>query len=314
MGYISMDTYINEVTKNMNVKQREEVSKELRSHILDSAESLAAERNVPVNEGIIIEVISRMGPPGKIAAMYPHGSSILKESGLARIAKVLLSLLLALVIVVVILAMVSPDLGLPMHLIALVATSMLMAMGVIAAILTTIYVYETTVKTSFETRFRKAEKMLNEASSPVRIAFGVFFTALGLAVINLFWKVIPFISGFNESVTLIPLFTDSFAMFLPYINILGVATILTLVLYLIFPFKWVPSAIEVLLALANAFLIIWVLIEFPFNPAFSAGVMIMIKVVLALAIIGTLVDVAKKIWQTIRFALFNKYEKFEAVN
>lgn len=62
--------YINKVTKNMGSNQRKEVSKELETHILDSAEALAAKKNVDIDESIIHEVIDRMGSPEEVAAMY----------------------------------------------------------------------------------------------------------------------------------------------------------------------------------------------------------------------------------------------------
>ncbi|MCZ3364854.1 MULTISPECIES: HAAS signaling domain-containing protein [Methanobacterium] len=62
--------YINKVTKNMGSNQRKEVSKELETHILDSAEALAAKKNVDIDESIIHEVIDRMGSPEEVSAMY----------------------------------------------------------------------------------------------------------------------------------------------------------------------------------------------------------------------------------------------------
>ncbi len=64
--------YIRKVTKNMGSNQRTEVAKELEAHILDSADALAAEKNIKVNEIIIREVIMRMGPPDEVAALYPE--------------------------------------------------------------------------------------------------------------------------------------------------------------------------------------------------------------------------------------------------
>ena len=63
--------YISKVTKNMGSNQREEVSKELETHILDSAEALALEKNVEIDENIIRKVIAKMGSPEEVAAMYP---------------------------------------------------------------------------------------------------------------------------------------------------------------------------------------------------------------------------------------------------
>lgn len=67
-----IDRFTSAVTRDMNGKQRDEVKRELRAHILDSAEALAAERKVPVDDSIVGEVIARMGPPGEIAAEYPQ--------------------------------------------------------------------------------------------------------------------------------------------------------------------------------------------------------------------------------------------------
>lgn len=39
-----INSYINKVTKNMGSKQQKEVFKELKTHILDSADELAAEK------------------------------------------------------------------------------------------------------------------------------------------------------------------------------------------------------------------------------------------------------------------------------
>ena len=78
-----LEKYIREVTRKMGVKQRKEVSQELKSHILDSAEELAAQRNVEVDDTIIKEVISRMGPAGKFVEMYPVEKTLIDETILA---------------------------------------------------------------------------------------------------------------------------------------------------------------------------------------------------------------------------------------
>jgi len=55
-----IEKYIREVTKDMGVKQRREVAEELKSHILDSADELATQKKVEVNNNIIKEAISKM--------------------------------------------------------------------------------------------------------------------------------------------------------------------------------------------------------------------------------------------------------------
>ena len=64
----------------MGIKQREEVALELRTHILDSAEDLAAERKVEVDDAIIREVILRMGPASEVADLYPEEKTFLDQT------------------------------------------------------------------------------------------------------------------------------------------------------------------------------------------------------------------------------------------
>ena len=66
-----VDEFIAAVTRRMPPEEREEVARELETHILDSAEAIAASRKTSVNEDVILEAISRMGSPEKLAKMYP---------------------------------------------------------------------------------------------------------------------------------------------------------------------------------------------------------------------------------------------------
>jgi DUF4097 and DUF4098 domain-containing protein YvlB len=68
-----IDNYTDRVTKNMGRKQRDDIKKELKSHILDSAEALAAKQDKPVDEETVREVIAKMGPPEEFALTYPAG-------------------------------------------------------------------------------------------------------------------------------------------------------------------------------------------------------------------------------------------------
>ena len=74
-----IEKYIREVTKDMGVKQRREVAEELKSHILDSADELATQKKVEVNNNIIKEAISKMGPAKKVAEMYPVEETLIDK-------------------------------------------------------------------------------------------------------------------------------------------------------------------------------------------------------------------------------------------
>ncbi len=135
-----IDDYINEVTKDMGARQRGEVDRELRTHILDSADALAAERKTTVDETIIREVIGKMGPARQVAAMYPTPKTFLEMKelkGMLDAAKVLAGFAVVLVLVAVILMITSPDTlsALPIKIIFQVVGALGIAAFVISIIL-----------------------------------------------------------------------------------------------------------------------------------------------------------------------------------
>ena len=108
MNMILIDDYVNEVTKDMGSRQREDVGKELRAHILDSADAIAAEKKSEVDDVIIREVLAKMGPAEKVAAMYPAKKSLF-EQGPVKALISLAGIAFAFLMVAVILGLVAPD-------------------------------------------------------------------------------------------------------------------------------------------------------------------------------------------------------------
>jgi lysylphosphatidylglycerol synthetase-like protein (DUF2156 family) len=107
-----IDDYLDEVTQDMGTKQRDEVARELRTHILDSADALAAERKTKVDEVVIREVIAKMGPAAQMAALYPTKKTFLamKETkGMWDVMKVLAGVAVMFALAGVILMIAAPD-------------------------------------------------------------------------------------------------------------------------------------------------------------------------------------------------------------
>ena len=71
MSEMNIDDYISRVTMGMSHDQQKEVSDELKTHILDSADAIAKEKNVKVDETIINYAVSLMGPAENVAKLYP---------------------------------------------------------------------------------------------------------------------------------------------------------------------------------------------------------------------------------------------------
>jgi hypothetical protein len=309
-----IDDYLNEVTKDMGAAQRNDVSKELRTHILDSADALAAERKIPVDDVIVREVISKMGPAEKIAAMYPSKETFLEKSGLWKVVQVLGGIAVAFMMVAAILWVVAPDvLAMPLSIIINVVFALALAMVVITAIFFAIYIYESRLKVPYEARLHRLNKSLQDATSPLKVWLTIAMVIIGLAVITIFWPRIPFLEGFGADGRMIPLFTPDFANFIPYIILLGLFNIAIQLLYLALKQKWVPSLLDVALSCCNALLTIWIFTVFPFNPGFTPIIAAGIKVVLVFAVIGCFVDAAKKLWQAAQFFIHGNGQKSEAV-
>ncbi len=70
MENVVLVDYLEQVKKYLPPWKSEEILKEIRSHFFDQAESIAAERGVSVDENVTREVISKLGPPEKLAAGY----------------------------------------------------------------------------------------------------------------------------------------------------------------------------------------------------------------------------------------------------
>ena len=129
-----IEKYINKVTKNMGSKQREEVALELKAHILDSADALAEEKHVEVDDTIIQETIMRMGPAEDIASMYPKEKAGKDNiiDGLKSIAKFSVFFVVTASIIGIVLQLIFKDISLyPFIIVSFVAYLVVMVLHVV---------------------------------------------------------------------------------------------------------------------------------------------------------------------------------------
>jgi len=315
--------YVDAATEGMSGQQKNDVARELRTHILDSADALAAERKVPVSEQIVKEVLAKMGPAKKIAAMYPAKKAIL-EHGMGKALLSLAGIAAAFLAVGAILWLVSPDtlkMTLPgsgsaqdvLQIILSVVFALAVAIVAIAGIFLCMYLYNTTLKTPYEARLKAFERSLNDKTSLINVTAKVVANIIWLAVLNIFWTKAPFIQSFGNNPALVPLLSDKFAPFVLYFNAIAIINILVALSYLLIRQKWIPSLLETIVNLAVSLLFIWLLIVFPFNAALSMGPTTLIKFVLAVVIFGCLISTAKQLWDTIKFALYGRTENSDTV-
>jgi len=312
-----IDDYIEEVTNDMGAKQRDEVARELQTHILDSADALAAERKATVDETIIREVIAKMGPASQVAALYPSKKTFLelKETkGMWDAIKALAGIAVMFALVGVVLMIMAPDAltAIPVQTILEIVFALGIAAFVIGLIFFGMYLYDTQLKSTYEARLIRLEKSLNEAGSPAKIGLTIFGTMVWLAILNLFWTKLPFISSFHEDAVLIPVLSAAFAGFLLWFNVLGVLGIGIQLLFLVMREKWVPSLLEAIMGLCTAVLFAAILVAMPFNPALPAEFFTGIKIFLAIVIAMCLFDSGRKLWQTARLFIHEQYRQNSA--
>ncbi len=308
-----IDDYINEVTKDMSARQRDEVARELRTHILDSADALAAERKTTVDEAIIRDVIGKMGPARQVAAMYPTPKTFLEMKemkGMWDAVKALMGIAIMFALVGIILTVLAPG---TLEISAVgIAFQVVFALGiaatVIAIILFCMYMYETRFKSTYEARLKRLEKSLSDAESPLKVCMAIFGTIVWLTVLNLFWTKLPFVASFSDNPAVVPVLSPDFGNFVLWFNVLGVLGIFVQLLFLVMRQKWIPALLEVLVGIGTALLFAWIMAAMPFNPALSTDVLTGLKIFLAIVIALTLFDAGKKLWNTGRLFLHGRQD------
>jgi hypothetical protein len=313
-----IDDYINEVTKDMGSRQRDEVARELRTHILDSADALAAERKATVDEVIIREVIGKMGSARQVAAMYPTPKTFLEMKeikGMWDAVKALIGIAVVFVLVGLILMVLAPG---TLEISAVgVAFQVVFALGIAATVIATImfimYMYETRLKSTYEARLKRLEKSLNDAASPLKVFMAIFGTIVWLVILNLFWTKLPFVANLGENPAMVPVLSPEFAGFVLWFNVLGILGIIVQLMFLAVRQKWIPALLEVFVGIGTALLFAWIMAALPFNPALATEIITGFKVFLAIIIALNLFDAGKKLWNTVRLFLHGRPDHANAV-
>ncbi|HZM01331.1 MAG TPA: hypothetical protein VFD43_13880, partial [Planctomycetota bacterium] len=78
MPHTVLDEYLKQVQKYLPPWNSEEILLEIRSHVLDQAEGLAAGRGVEVDEAILREALACLGPPQRLAAGYVPAVTLIR--------------------------------------------------------------------------------------------------------------------------------------------------------------------------------------------------------------------------------------------
>jgi hypothetical protein len=74
----ALDDYLKQVEMYLPPWTAKDIVQEIRSHVLDQAEGMAAERGVAVDEAILREALASLGPPQQLAAGYVPAVTLIR--------------------------------------------------------------------------------------------------------------------------------------------------------------------------------------------------------------------------------------------
>ncbi len=239
-----LDKYIIEIGKKLPRKNRIDLQTEIRSTIEDMLEDRSRTAKRPVDNQMIEEVLAEYGSPTKVAEAY-HATQYVIGPQLYPffifVVKIVLGVLLAVTLAGFLWEYHANPAG-PGFFKALGqfafqffggATAALGNIGLVFAILERVL-----PNSEFdETKEEWKPSDLNAEPDPDQVSRGetiieIIFTFLGLAVLNLAPELIGFAYRSDSSWMYIPALSDAFFRYMPFINLLGVLSIVLAVFLL----------------------------------------------------------------------------------
>jgi HAAS domain-containing protein len=238
-----IDRYIAEVGKHLPRKNRADIEAEIRSTLEDMLDE-RKQGDGPADEAIVMQLLKEYGSPREVAATYgTHQHQYLIGPRLFPIFERVVRIVLAIFIGA---SLIGLGVGLaetgwtgPAFVSTLGEWAGGLFSGLIAAFGNIVLVFAIIERTQaakeFEKEFAKESKdwdpkELQQEPDPDRIDMAdhiatVIFTVLGLVVLNLYPNLFAIRSLSDGTWTTIPILTEAFFRFLPWINIMGLIQI-----------------------------------------------------------------------------------------
>lgn len=246
-----LDKYVTEVGKHLPHKNRADIQAEIRSTLQDMLDERSAAAGKPIDDALTTEVLKEYGAPAKVAESY-RGAQYLIGPRLypffEMVVKIVISVLLGVALLSFGLNFANNTSG-PGFVDALGQFLAQLVGGIIVAFGNIVIIFAILERvlppTDLEKDFAEKEwdpaELLREPD-PDRVKASemiatVVFTAIGLAILNLYPNLIGFAytadgrswlgmgQAAHEGWVFIPLLTDAFFGYLPWINLLGVLQI-----------------------------------------------------------------------------------------
>ena len=239
-----LDKYVAAIGRNLPRKNREDIEAEIRSTLEDMLDertqgkgSVLSELKDPADEAVIIELLKEYGSPAEVAATYKpiqHQYLIgprmfpLFERGLHIVfVVVFVASLIGLVVALTKTGLTGPGFASVLSdWFGGVIRGLIGAFGNLALIFAIIE--RTGMSKRFEEKFKEWDpKELNESQlNPERVDMAdhiatIIFTFLALVVFNLYPNLFAFRFQSDGTWTSLPILTDAFFQYLPWINVMG---------------------------------------------------------------------------------------------
>jgi len=241
-----IDKYIAEVGKHLPRKNRADIEAEIHSTLEDMLEERmqASGARGPVEEAIVMQLLKEYGSPREVAATYgTHQHQYLISPRLfpifERVVRIVLAIVIGASLIGLGVGLAETGLAGPEFVSTLGEWVGGLFSGLIAAFGNIVLVFAIIERTQaakeFEKEFAKESKEwdpneLKSEPDPDRIDMAdhiatVIFTFLGLVVLNLYPNLFAIRSFSDGTWTTIPVLTEAFFRFLPWINILSIVQI-----------------------------------------------------------------------------------------
>jgi hypothetical protein len=247
-----LDSYLNEIGKRLPRRSRSDLLAEIRSTLEDMLEDRASQAGQPASEAMLAGLLKEYGSPEKVAASYMPARYLIGPR-LYHYYELVMKIVLAAVSGALTLAFIigqfetgwaGPDFlsDLGKFLLGLLG-------GLVSAFGNVTLVFAILDRTLPASEIEKQEewdpasleKIPDADRAPISDqVFSILFIVAGLVIFNLYPQIIGITTIADGKWTFVPVLSDAFFRYLPWINILGVAEIL-LNLYLLRRGEWDPS-------------------------------------------------------------------------
>lgn len=269
-----IDKYVAEVGKHLPRKNREDIEAEIRSTLEDMLDERKSSSG-SLDEATVIEVLRNYGPPQEVASRYQsHQPQYLIGPRLfpifVLVTRVVFTVLIALSLIGLGTDLVERGSTAAGFLSSLIDwgtgifNALIVAFGNIALVLAILERVGLGCEVESEKKEWDPRELYNtpdpdQIDPPDHIAT-IIFTFLGLAILNLYPNLIAIHVVNNGTQTSIPIFTETFFRFLPWINIVSLILI-GFNAYMLYRKVWTTATriLSILIDLATATLSIIVL-------------------------------------------------------